>query len=200
NKFYSDSFSQLITLTLAIIGIFGIILPLLSQIIQTRMFKSEQKSLLKKLLNETEKIKMDLKKDIENLFENEKNKIDVQLKKDIEIIDKKIKKNTNFLTAGVIYVQGKSDYEKNKFPSAARYFAKAAGLSLLSDDEYNGQRAIKSLNEGCLPNINSEAYKKEIGLDEEIERLLKILKSLNQNGRYADRISEIKIACDTLKK
>ena len=45
NSFYSGAFTQLITLTVAVLAFAGIILPILIQIIQSRTFRSEQESL-----------------------------------------------------------------------------------------------------------------------------------------------------------
>ena len=45
HSFYSDSFTQLITLTISILVIIGVIMPFVIQSIQVRSFKNEKKSL-----------------------------------------------------------------------------------------------------------------------------------------------------------
>ena len=45
NSFYSNAFSQLMTLTIAILAIIGVLMPLILQHIQSRSFRIEQKSL-----------------------------------------------------------------------------------------------------------------------------------------------------------
>jgi hypothetical protein len=45
NSFYSNSFSQLMTLTIAFLGFAGILLPIVLQLIQSRSFRLEERSL-----------------------------------------------------------------------------------------------------------------------------------------------------------
>jgi hypothetical protein len=72
NSFYSGAFTQLITLTVAVLAFSGIILPVLIQLIQSRTFRSEQKNLESQISKQLSAVKTELLDEVEKKFESER--------------------------------------------------------------------------------------------------------------------------------
>lgn len=61
NSFYSSAFSQLITITVAMLAFVGIIVPILYYLYQQRLFKIEVSSIEAKMEDKLDEIKNELK-------------------------------------------------------------------------------------------------------------------------------------------
>jgi hypothetical protein len=200
NGFYSTSFSQLITITIAILGFSGIVLPIIIQFMQNRTFRIEQKFLQVQIDQEIKLATAELKTEISNLFTKEKETIQAQLKAELSLLKTSMENKFNVAQAGTFFIQAVNKNEKKQFAVAARDYAFAAEMFLKGLDDLNGQRAIKGLIEVALPKIDSSSFDSEPQLGSSIEDLLKLLGERNDNNRFQDTITSIKTGVSQAKK
>ena len=191
NSFYSTAFSQLLTITIAILGFGGVVLPIILQIIQSRSFRVEQKSLENHITNEINERMKGIKAEMEKQFQEEKEKINESFKSEIEAINKKLAEQTLLARAGTFFLQGANYISRENYSQAACDYGYAAEMFLSGKDEINGQRALRSLIENCLPKLNSVSFEIILNLDDSIDTLIKTLTEKNENGRFMDTINTI---------
>jgi len=200
NSFYSNSFSQLITLTIAILGFSGVILPIVIQFIQTRIFRIEQKSVQSQISQEIQAARHELKKDIESDFAVEKANMKLLLDEQIKSVKQLIEEQSALSTGTSFFVQAKINLETKDYVQAATDYACAAKWLLIGKDDLNGQRAIDSLLNRCLPLLSSRSFDHGSDLENSIKILLKQLELRNENNRFYDAMKDITIGIANAKK
>jgi hypothetical protein len=199
NSFYSNSFNQLIIITIAILGFGGVILPIIMQFYQSRIYKAEQKSIQSFIASELAKGLEELKKEYTNLFEIEKNKIQDQLKENKSAIEEYINKEIANANAGVYFVQGTTTVSTKRFSSAIRCYADAAELFLKGGDERNALLALDNMMK-CMPELNKENYEEDLAINKSISTLLERMESKDTTGRYTDYMIKIRTEFEKAKK
>ncbi len=174
NDFYTNAFSQLMTLAIAIFGLGGIILPIVSTFLQNRSLKNERDSLMSQMKNE-------LQEDIQKKFDDER---------------KKIKKETNKKVLNVqgmvFFQQALSSTKEEDFINAAMSYCWTIGSLLTSKDDMNAGRAVDNLISTVLPFIYKEDYEESDQLSESIEKLIEKMEENNSGNKYFDDIGKIK--------
>jgi hypothetical protein len=181
NEFYSNAFSQLITLAIAIFGLGGVILPLILNYSQNRSLKNERDSLLTQLKESMRQMKVELKEEIQKKFDDEKKEI-----KQLTLEEVENAKGIAF------FQQAKSCTESNNFVAAAMSYCWTIKALLVSKDELNVGRSIRNLTSDALPNLYKEDYEENDELSEEIDNLIIKMEEFNLNGKYSDEINDIK--------
>jgi hypothetical protein len=201
NSFYSNAFSQLLTLTIAVLAVAGVILPIVVQIIQTRTFRTEQKSLQTQISTELGAVRSELLAVIEGKFETEKGSFKKLLDEHKATIDAKLNEQVLVAKGGTFFVQGKLLLNQNDYDAAAADYVTAARFLLEGQDDMNGQRALNILERNCLPQLNRESFEKDdLELDELFQGLLEILEEKNMNSRFSDTIGSIRSGLSKAKK
>jgi len=182
NGFYSGAFDKLFNLVLALIALFGVILPILIQIYQRRVMKvseAELKAEMAKLLNEK---KDELLQEVKKQFDAEKQIIATSLKENIETIEKRQNKAQGDVFQLQASNRGADDMvEKcHDLCMAAEHYCKSNGGGDLS-------RSIRSLTVAVLPKLTGKDLERD-GLNKRLLQILVELEKWNHNDVLADVI------------
>lgn len=199
NSFYSGAFTQLITLTIAVLGFGGVILPILVQIIQSRNFRSEQKSLEIQITSQLAAVKSEVLNEIEKKFDTERADSQKLLEEQMKTMQEKLDEVSHAGQGSAFFLQARFSVGQKKFAIAALSFALAGEHLLRAKDEMNAQRAITQLREDCLPQINKGSFEAVERLRRAIDDLLNLLQEKNENARYSDTIRDLKSAYEKAK-
>jgi hypothetical protein len=192
NAFYSGAFTQLITLTLAVLAFAGVILPILIQMIQSRTFRTEQKSLEARIDERLTAVKSKLADEVETKFQSEKANFEKIIADKMSVVDGKLKELAANTRGGTLFVQARFEASQRRFDLAGSCFASAADCLLQGNDEKNAQRAIRQLVEECLPELNKAAFENVEDFEEATQQLIKTLEGKNEHDRYEDTIGSIR--------
>jgi hypothetical protein len=193
NGFYSGAFDKLFGLVLALIALFGVILPIVIQIYQRRVMKvseAELKAEMAKLLNEK---KAELLQEVEKKFNAEKQIITASLKENIDTIEKRQNKAQGDVFQLQASNRGVDDMVEqcHDLCMAAEYYCKSDGGADLS-------RVIKGLTIAVLPKLTGKDLEKD-GLNERLMKILMELNKWNHNDLLADLILNFKGAIKEAK-
>ncbi|MCW5896360.1 MAG: hypothetical protein KIT50_12230 [Bacteroidetes bacterium] len=198
--FYTDSFSQLITLTIAILGFSGLLLPIIIQFIQTRIFKVEQKALQSQISQEVQLAKAALKSELEAMFNAERNRYQEQFKEQVKSVKQSIKEQAAVAKGGNFFLQGTQNYAGQSYAQATWDYAHAARLFFEGKDDQNGQRALDILLKGCLPALDGSSFEQVADLETVLNMLLAQLEIRDENKRFYDSILAIRSKTAQAKK
>ena len=195
HSFYSDAFSQLITITIAILVFAGGLIPIAITLYQNKQFKHEQKQIKQFISNEIENTK-------KQLMESIKEKIDIEIKdlKDFsQELESKIDTKFEVAEAGVLHIQGNQLTESKEYPDALDSYLDAAMGYLQGKDEQNLQRVLESITEYCFPFITKENHKTEPSIVEKTQALIEAMDKYDQNGRYTDVTADLRLLLNDSK-
>jgi hypothetical protein len=193
HAFYNDAFSQLVTYTLGLMGFVGIIIPFVSNWLQSRTLRAEKENLEEKIRLGIAEAREELEKANQEQAEKTALKLKVSLESTLASKTKEIDEKIYCLEAATFHIQGNAILARHHFALAACNFCDASINYLLGKDEGNAQRTLNLLVHDCFPEVNKEDYEKEyLGLEEKLKSLLNTLESNDENGRYRDTIVTIK--------
>jgi hypothetical protein len=187
NQFYSQSFSQLIVITVSVLAFAGIIMPIFISMYQKKIFNLDHKlieSNLNSKINKLIKVKSEeLNNEIESLHKLYDDKID----KLEESFNKKMHANMG----SILHVQGFSYKSEKAYGNALDSFIKAAVHYIKSDNESNLRRVIDHINL-CLAQLNSKDFDIFDNIPNDFDNLIEDLNKYNENDRYRDDIQSMK--------
>src|ERR1700690_2519678 len=158
NSYYETAFSHLLTITLAVLGFTGVILPAVFGFFQYRLFKTERSSLESQITTQIDTVKEDLKAELEQKFESEKKQLQECFKAEIDSVNTKMNEEVSVAKAGTFLLQGGRNLSSKQFAQAACDYAFATQYFLLGKDEQNGQRALSALIDLCIPQLNITSF------------------------------------------
>jgi len=191
HSFYSDSFTDLMTLTISILLIIGVIMPFVLQAIQARSFKSEKESLESLIKGNIQNATIEMRSEFENIFAGEKEKLELLVKEHSESIKQLMAEQSAVSMGGTFFLQAAANYDREKYANAARDFAYSAIKCFEGKEETNGQRALRRLVKDCLPNLNKADFKAIPDLEKNIGSLVDQLTKMDEYGRFRDDIDNI---------
>ena len=191
NAFYSGAFSQLMTLTIAILGFAGVVIPLLIQFLQSRSFRIERDSLRDFVRQEVSLARAQLLTDLEADFGERSKNIQQQILLEIDSKFHKLRKELQVAKAGLFHLQGNSRMAESIYVLAIQDYCIAAEGFITAEDERNAQTVLRLIGTNCLPEINKDDFELPIQFGKKLEDLLTFLKAHNENGRYGIFIDEI---------
>lgn len=194
NSFYAGSFSNLLTLTLAILGFSGVLLPIILQIIQTRTLRVEQKALQSQIAADVGAAKATLQAELESLFTKEREDLLKTIKQETDLLNTRFSEQLAGARGKSFFLQAVGYQEKGHDAAAAADFAYAAVQMFEGKEESNAQRAIRRLLTS-MPKVDRTDFEVEgTLLKENLDELVKTLEANNTNDRYGDTISDVKQA------
>jgi len=188
NAFYSNAFSHLQWITIAILGFGGVFLPVLLQYLQFRSFQQERDYLKKQIKNE---IQIELDSAIKELFQTERDNFQKQIEEQFKKIKTQQEEQTLAIKGIAFFLQGNFEFDKKLYSIAANDFAIASEILLRGKDELNCRRTLDLLISECFPELKKEDFEDFPDLDTSIDKLLDTLKLFDENGRYNDYIRSI---------
>ena len=200
HSYYSDSFTQLMYLTISILFIIGVIMPFVLQAIQARSFKNERKSLESLIKGDIQNATIEMRSEFENIFTGEKEKLELLVKEQSESIKQLMAEQSAVSKGGTFFLQAAANYDQKTYSLAAKDFAFSALKYFEGKEEINGQRALKRLINDCLPNLNGADFEAIPDLEKHIDSLVDQLSKMSEYGRFRDNIDEIKKLVAKAKK
>jgi len=188
NTFYSQSFSQLITITVAVLAFAGIILPVVISILQKRFFKLEHQA-IESSVHKKLKIEYDLSiKAMHNEYKKKEMEFDIKILKMKEEINKELAK----AEGGIFHVQGnnelKSGYRTNAFLS----FVDSAIKYMEAEDNKNLRVVLNICSGECLLKFTKITFQKDEILEKSFNELLEKLTKYNEKDNFTDMIINLK--------
>ena len=190
NTLYSNAVSQLISYTVGLVALVGIVIPAITSIIQQRSLKNEKKSLEITISDEIGKAKDNMRKDLlaemSQLIEAQEKRLSSKLESRFNELEKQIQRTE----AGIFFVQANTLMDNETYALAVAGYCAAIEGFFNSNDELNGQRALKRLINDCLPKINKPQFE-GLEVDEKLQDLKKFLAEKDENGRFSDSITYI---------
>ncbi|MFA0662455.1 hypothetical protein AB4619_25535 [Vibrio splendidus] len=189
NSFYSDSFNQLITLTICLIAFIGVFVPLLFGYYQNRKSKLDIEALELKIVQTVADAQVEL-------LEHIKHEIDASLKTLSDDNDIKIKS----LYASIYHVQANTLINSGRYKDGGNSLITAIQSAIEAKDELNLGRQLNSLTNSVLPNLTLEEQPNIEAMENIVDKIEAHITDLNENGRYADAIRDLRIATKTAKQ
>ncbi|MBK2258137.1 hypothetical protein [Francisella philomiragia] len=190
NHFYSQSFNQLIVITVAVLAFAGVVMPVLIYLYQKRLFRLEHEEIRNQLKDE---LNSELAKAIDAVRKEYKKKEEQYLSK-IECLDEKIEKEIAGSISGTFHLQGIMNLKDKRYLNAFVSLTKAAVNNIKADDEINLRRQLGLVIKRCLPKLNKLQLERHVDVVEYYEELFEKLSEYNMNNRYTDEIRLLKIA------
>jgi hypothetical protein len=189
NEFYSGAFDKLFEFVLALIALFGVVLPILFQVYQKRALKGEMATLF-------DEKKTDLLKQIGAKFEEEKKNNEKSLAEKSADIEKKLIRTEGY----TFQIQGNMLAEQKHYLHAAESYLTAARRYCKSE---SGENLINILTvcliNGVLPKLLKKDIEKD-SLKEGFDKLIKQLTEINKNGFLSDSIRKFEEALSEARK
>lgn len=192
NSFYASSFSSLMNLVICVLGIIGVLLPVLITIFQSKQIKIQKDDLIS--LIDTH---------MKNGIDTAKNELDVLYsKKIIELEEKfnkllqnakaehdlKVRNVKNFSNGASCHIQGNLYLQQNFFLDAGLSFIGAAESYIAAMEELNLNRVLNLLIKNVIPFIGNQDDIAKISTKS--NQFLTNIQKINASGRYSDIIEK----------
>lgn len=188
NKFYTDSFNQLIILTVAILTFSGVLMPLIISSLQKRFFKLEHKE-----------IEAELEQVLETKIKNHIEKVEEEYKRRETLLEKKIDKLELKLSKELAGNKGTTSHlitnihlRDNNYQLAFGTAISATNSHLKSKNDTNLNRVLMLMIKNCLPNLTKIDFENDPEISLKYEKMLIKLQDYNSTGKYSDEIQNLK--------
>jgi hypothetical protein len=199
NSFYSSSFTQLLTVTLAFLGFAGVILPIILQMVQARTFRVEQKTLHSQISSDVAAAKTELSVALEKTFKEAQAELQKTVKQELDAVNIRFTEQVAAVKGASFFLQATGYAEKGYDSYAANDFAFAARKLFEGKEEDNSQRSINRLL-ACLPKLDEDHFAELPSLTINLEALIKTLEDNNINNRFYDTIQDLRRNVNAAKK
>ncbi|WP_328185153.1 hypothetical protein [Marinobacter sp. OP 3.4] len=189
NQFYSQSFNQLVIITVAVLTFAGVIMPILISLYQKRLFRLEHQEI-------KEKIKEELNEDMQDAVTRIREEYEEKEKEHhdkIKYIENKLEKEVSGALGASLHLQASMNIRDGSYLAAFYSLTRAATNHIKSEKEVNLRRALKLINNKCLPELDRNTLEHDEYIIESFEDLVKSLAEFNSNQRYDDDIRFLKI-------
>lgn len=196
NNFYSQSFSQLVNITIAFLAFVGIVLPIIITLYQKRLFNLEHQ-VIEKTLDEKLEAKLSL---IVSKVQFEYEKKEEKLEEKIAELEQDLNKEFILVKGGVMHVQAISYLQQGLILRALNCFVVATSHYIKADNNLNLRRTLNTINEKCFPKITSKQFLHNVELVNDIEKVMKELKIHDKNFIFSDLIKTFNTEYLKLKK
>jgi len=170
-----------------LIGLVGVLVPVIVQFYQNRILKIESETLANFLRDELNKVKIELSEQTKSEMERQK----ALLKEKIEEIETELKTKISAVKGVSFHVQGLLSLTQEKFSESLEVLTTAASFYLEGEDELNLRRVLIMIAETCLPEVTKKDLSPSPRIEKNLQSLVKELESKNINNRYFDLIHSI---------
>jgi hypothetical protein len=196
NNFYTQSFSQLINITVAVLAFAGIVLPILITFYQKRLFKLEheviENSLHKKMNEELGNALAQIKLE----YEAKESKFESK----IEEMKEELHREVDNAKGGISHVQGCNLLAQKDYFLAFESFVQASFGYIKSKENLNLRRVISVISDNCLPNMNSKHIEDNDEAFSQFEELLDKLSKYDTDGSFTDQLRNLRRDFSQCKK
>ncbi len=209
DAFYASSWNHLIAYTAVLLAVVGVVVPVLLQRAQARLFRHEEGTIAgrveAKLRSDLEKLTNQLRADhiaqddrLKEELARATAKVDeilASVRASTEQAITQMKEELRLQVARaegrVFHVQGTMMHARREFASAAKSYAAAAIGQATSKDESNLATVLAMLLD-CLPHLRKSNFAADPDLESHLLAALKALKPLDEHGAYDARIKSIR--------
>ena len=196
NTFYSQSFGQLINITVAVLAFAGIVLPILITLYQKRLFKLEHQAIQNSLAMEMEKRLEEGIKEIKAEYEQKETEFEDR----ISTMKESLMKDLDATKGGVSHVQGNNELKQELFLMAFDSFVSASFSYTKSEDNLNLRRVLGIIDEQCLPKFTKITIEEHDESFKNFEELQEKIREYDSNGTFADLIRKLNKTYNIAKK
>lgn len=191
HAFYTQAFSNLMSITFGIIAFVGVVLPIVVSLIQNRQLKRENDNLRRELKLEIETIASGEIENLEKLLDDKARAIDSRIEEKLMELNKKLSTSTAESRGSIFHLQGNSGVSNGDYGEATISYAVALSAYLLAKNLGDARVVANLLHSTCLPEIDKETFADSPRIKTFIEAAIKDLKASNQDGRHTDLIEKI---------
>lgn len=189
NSFYSGAFTQLVTFTVGLLAVVGVLMPVGIAAYQNRQLKHDQKTLNDKIDSELSAarhaLSEQLAKDLATRDEALKSLIETTK---LEIA-KEVKKIDELGTARSFHLQALANRESS--PAFAASDSLEAVSSYANGGDEMNLKSVLTIFTDCIEKVTEDDFKNH-EFEESAQSVIKALSGLNANGRYAADIRDIR--------
>lgn len=196
NSFYSQSFGQLMNITVAVLAFSGIVLPILITLYQKRLFKLEHLAIENKLLYEMEEKIKKATDVIKSEYEKKEMDFDNKISKMKMLFENELES----IKGGVLHVQGNNELKQSDELTAFESFVSASFCYVKSEDNLNLRRVLDLINNSCLRKFNVDSFEEHGDTFKSFDELLEAVRDYDKKGVFSDLIRETNQAYSLAKK
>lgn len=196
NNFYSQSFSHLISITLAVLAFSGVVLPVLFGLYQKRLFKLDHKEIEASLSKRMYEILQGSVDSIDEKISIKEKHLDEKLKLAVA----KVQQDIDRIAGGLSHVQGNKYLSEKNYVFAFESFIGASFSYIESSDDRNLQRVLRLMTGDCFPNLTANDIEHHPSVFSSYIDVVDKLKKYNKNRIYSDQIDDIERAYLKAKK
>lgn len=180
NNFYNHSFTNLLYL----IGVLGIVYPIVLNIILNFRYKLKEK-IIEKRLDEK----------IDNIIKDKEKEFNIKLENYIKVLDEKNKKSfhniirgVNDVKGGLLHTIGNILLEKKDIKGAFDYYYDSFNLNFLAENQKGIQITLNLIINKIIPLIKKDDF--YIYVEGKSKKIIEKLKNINENEIYDILISK----------
>ena len=180
NNFYNHSFTNLLYL----IGVLGIIYPIVLNIILNSRYKSREKMIEKRLNGK-----------VDNIIKDKEKEFNAKLENYIKVLDEKnnksfldIVRGVNDVKGGLLHTIGNILLEKKDIKGAFNYYYDSFNFCFTAGNPRGIQMTLNLIIDNIIPLIKKDDF--YIYVEEKSKKIIEKLKSINKNEIYDSLISK----------
>lgn len=185
-QYYNNAWTKLIYFGVAIFIIGTIAIPIGIQLWQKQQLKIQ-----------SEIIKKDLKKKIDEMVESKFESYTTEYEKKFVELKNEITKALDLALGSICHIRGSLYFDKKYYSTAMKCYLDAANYYISSRDDFNLQNTLHVLSENLLPKLTDydviEEYK------DIYQKTISSLEKANDRGQYRNYIRKLKKAFKVAK-
>lgn len=196
NGFYSGAFNQLITFTVGLLALVGVLIPVAIAAYQNRQLRHDQKLLTEKIENDLAAAKLELTEKLAKGLAAQDETLKGLIESTKQEIANEIKKTNKLAIARALHLQANS--HQNTAPASSALDSLAAATAYASGKDERNLRSVLAIWEECIKNVKADDFK-HYDLEDEAKRAIEAIESIGANGRYAVDIRSIQRGVEEAK-
>lgn len=197
NSFYSGAFGQLITYTVGVLALVGVLVPAGIAAFQNRQLKRDQAALSAQISAELLTAKTELSAQFAKEIAAREEELRKLVQDAKQELGKEIKKIDELAIGRSLHLQALTAGRES--PGTAVHDSLEAIRAYVRGGDERNLRAVLRIFEEAIEKVDQSDFK-PFDLDECATSALEALKELNQAGRYADDMRMIRLKLDEAKQ
>ena len=192
-SFYENAWAILLALVIIFLTFVGLIIPIMIQNQQQRIFRREEEALKQEIRKQVEEIRASLSTELSAEMAVKEEQQRAQLESRIAELKDSLDKHALSLQGHVFNVQGAMLCAQGSYGKGLSSYLLSAIDFAKSEKESNLQGSLFAIIKAGLPNITNETINDpEFGLVELFDQLISTLERTDDRGRYTRSIIKLK--------
>ena len=193
---YSRSLNTMIIYLSVLVLLIAVVIPLMTAFQQRKLFQIEEEKLSQRIQEQVDALRTELLANVGDAADKRSKDVESAL----GAMRKEVRRKMAFATAGVFFVQGRFNLDRDKCVASTSDFADSADDSLTAGDQVNLQRSLEHLAENCLPKLKATHLESSPEVVKQITDLLDRLERENEGGRFTNYVDRIRKALRDAEK